>query len=49
LTDEDFVTFLERCKNSLDEKGLIVVKENMCKTGYNIYVTIIKYYHGWWW
>ena len=30
--DEDFVKFLQRAKESLNEGGIIVVKDNSCRT-----------------
>jgi protein N-terminal methyltransferase len=33
LTDDDFVDFLVKCKNSLENGGIIVVKENMSQDG----------------
>ncbi|KRW98924.1 hypothetical protein PPERSA_09449 [Pseudocohnilembus persalinus] len=34
LTDTDFVTFLNKCKNSLNPNGFIVIKENHTKSGF---------------
>jgi len=34
LTDEDYVSFLKRCSESLTETGIIVVKENVCRVGF---------------
>ncbi|EDO32912.1 predicted protein [Nematostella vectensis] len=34
LTDEDFVSFLNRCKKSLKEGGVVCVKENVSKKDY---------------
>ncbi|XP_060801203.1 alpha N-terminal protein methyltransferase 1 [Amyelois transitella] len=33
LTDDDFVSYLVRCKNSLAENGVIVIKENVTSSG----------------
>ncbi|KAK9761253.1 hypothetical protein K7432_013969 [Basidiobolus ranarum] len=34
LTDDDFVSFFERCKRGLKPRGLIGVKENLTVSGY---------------
>lgn len=34
LTDDDLVTFLQKCKDSITESGYIVAKENNCRQGF---------------
>eukprot|EP01017_Pseudomicrothorax_dubius_P019145 TRINITY_DN2106_c0_g1_i9.p1 TRINITY_DN2106_c0_g1~~TRINITY_DN2106_c0_g1_i9.p1 ORF type:complete len:252 (-),score=71.67 TRINITY_DN2106_c0_g1_i9:26-742(-) len=34
LTDDDFVRFLNTCKGHLKENGILVLKENLTKTGF---------------
>jgi protein N-terminal methyltransferase len=36
LTDEDVITFLQKCKHMLTENGVIVVKENMAISGFSV-------------
>ena len=50
LTDDDLVKFLKKCKESLIEKGVILVKDNVCneifivdKNDYSI-VRTVEYY-----
>jgi len=36
LTDQDFVTFFESCRNALTPNGLIIVKDNFLRQGFNV-------------
>jgi len=36
LTDEDFIQFFSKCKNSLTKKGLIFVKDNVTRSGFDL-------------
>jgi len=37
LTDEDYIDFLKRCADSLTETGIVVVKENLAKSGFIVH------------
>ena len=36
LTDEDVITFLQKCKHMLTANGVIIVKENMASSGFSV-------------
>jgi len=36
LTDEDFVSFFSKCKNSLTPNGIIFVKDNLTRQGFDL-------------
>jgi len=36
LTDDDVITFLQKCKQMLTKNGVIIVKENMASSGFSV-------------
>lgn len=50
LTDEQLVAFLERCKTALTSDGVIVLKENLCTSGKDLFddldSSVTRYVYG---
>jgi len=36
LTDDDFIRFFENCRNALTPTGIIIVKDNFIRNGFNL-------------